>query len=242
MGLQNKFAENDAWIQTQQTQCANNNLATFNATVAENNHLQGTSVSISSQSVIKAVATPFPQVSTAAENSVGAALGNIGQGQAAIGQLPGGGDGGGNTLPCVTARTWIAIPDGEKQISEIAIGDKVLAFNADGKRVPEEVIGLHVHLVEEYTIITFEDGRETGLIEDHLYWQRGTSFRPIRDVDSVWHWNGHWESRSILKREVIVGRTLVYNLEVRNLQTYIANGDAVHNLKPRDGDGGGGPV
>ena len=163
-------------------------------------------------------------------------MGDIGQGQAAINQLP---DGGGEDLPCFTARTWIAIPDGEKQISEIKIGDKVLAFNADGKRVPEEVIGLHVHLVDEYTIVTFEDGRSTGLIEDHLYWQRGTLFKPIRDIESVWHWCGHWESRAIIKREVIKGEMLVYNLEVKDLQTYIANGDAVHNLKPEPERGGG---
>lgn len=90
MGLQNKFSDNDPYVQTAQTVSANNNQASLSAVIASNNYLSGSSVAGSS-AVNKTIAAHFPIVNVAAENTIGAALGDIGQVPAAINQLPDGG-------------------------------------------------------------------------------------------------------------------------------------------------------
>jgi len=231
MGLKQRFSSDDPYVLTQQIQTANNNQSTFNATVAENDHLRGKSVSISSQSIIRTPGTPFPQVLTAAEDTTGAALGDVGQ-TGTPSQEP---DGGG--IPCFIAGTPITLTVGTRDIVDIHPLDIVLAFDKDGKRVPKRVTDKFEHLVEEYTEITFADGRKTGLIEDHRYWTRN-GFTPIRDLEFVWHWDGAWQQIEIVARATIKERVVVYNFTVEDLHTYIANGDAVSNLKPLDGGGG----
>lgn len=239
MPLNNRFSGDDPYVLTQQISTSNNNAATLNATIAENDHLRGKSVSISSQAIIRVPGTPFPQVLTAAENTVGAALGNVGQ-FGTYSQEP---DGGG--IPCFIEGTPIQTPDGDCYIEEIELETEpwlVLAFDANGKRIPKRVTDCFQHLVSGYTLVTFADGRQTGLIEDHRYWQMGEMFTPIRDIESVWHWDRAWKEVRITNREYIEGEIILYNFTVEGLHTYIANGDAVSNLKPIDGGEGGGPI
>ncbi len=80
MGLQNKFASDDPYVLTTQVSCANNNLASLNAVVASNDHLNGSSIAGSS-AVNKTVVASTPIVNVTADNSLGAALGDVGQEQ-----------------------------------------------------------------------------------------------------------------------------------------------------------------
>jgi len=232
MGLKNRFSGDDSYVLTAQIATSNNNQATFNATVAENDHLRGTSVSISSQAIIRQPGTPFPQVANAVENTVGAALGGVGQTGTYSEEEGGGG------VPCFISGTEITMPYGGRGIENIHPLDIVTSFDKEGNRVPKRVTDKFEHLVEEYTLITFADGRKTGLIEDHRYWTR-QDFQPIRELESVWNWNGQWNRVSIVSRAIIKERVVVYNFTVEDLHCYFANGDAVSNLKP-DPDRGGG--
>lgn len=232
MGL--KFSLDDPYILSQAIQTANNNQSSLQATLAETDFLRGSSVTSDTQALNATLGTPFPSAYQASQNTVGAALGGVGQ----EGTYSEDTDGGG--LPCFIAGTPITLPTGFKSIFEIEVQDKVLAFDSHGKRIPKRVIAKFVHLVDNYTLITFADGRTTGVVDIHKYWQRGDVFTPIRGIDAVWHWNGFWESVAIAKREVIYGETLVYNFTVEDLHCYIANGDAVSNLKPAGNDPFGG--
>lgn len=225
MSIQNKFADNDPYIQTQQTQTANNNSISLNASIAESSQLRASSVVFANQALTRTPGTPYPTLSTVAIDTVGAALAGIGQTGTAS-QEPGGGG-----IPCFIGSTWISIPEGEIPIEDIRIGDVVLAFDQNGKRVPKKVTDRFEHLVQEYTNIIFSDGRVTGLIEDHRYWtMRG--FEPIRNLDAVWHWADHWKQVAIIDRVKVKEEVIVYNFTVDELHCYVANGDAVSNLKP----------
>ncbi len=90
MGLSQKFSDNDPYNQTVQVMTSNNNSSTLNAVIASNNHLNGSSIAGSS-AVNKTLIASFPIVNVTAEDSLGAALGNIGQEGAPINVLPDGG-------------------------------------------------------------------------------------------------------------------------------------------------------
>lgn len=79
MGLKNRFAMDDPYLLTQQIQTSNNNQATLNTALAEADHLRGSSVVYSSQAVNIHSTTPCPTPIAAAQSTVGAALGGIGQ-------------------------------------------------------------------------------------------------------------------------------------------------------------------
>jgi len=80
MGLASKFSDNDPYTQTVQVETSNNNAASLNAIIASNNHLNGSSIAGSS-AVNKTLIAPFPVVNITAEDTIGAALGNVGQEQ-----------------------------------------------------------------------------------------------------------------------------------------------------------------
>lgn len=80
MGLSAKFSDNDSYTQSAQTISANNNQASLNAVISSNNHLNGSSIAGSS-AINKTLVASFPIVNVAAENTIGAALGDVGQSQ-----------------------------------------------------------------------------------------------------------------------------------------------------------------
>lgn len=221
-----KFADQNSEVVSGQVSTSNNNQKTLNAAIAESNHLRATTAALQPSGLVISPGNLVPNVTGVVQNTIGAALGGIGQ-AGTPSEDPGGGG-----IPCFVANTWITVPSGEIPINEIQVRDVVLAFDNSGKRVPRKVTDKFEHLVQCYTNITFSDGRVTGLIEDHRYWTHG-DFAPIRDIDSVWHWNGHWEQVFITGRESVQEEIIVYNFTVEGLHTYIANGDAVSNLKPQ---------
>lgn len=230
MGLQNKFSDNDPYVQTQQTLCANNNLTSLNTAVAETDYLRGTSVAIGSQSLNRVVGSPFPSVAAAANATVGAAISGEGQ-QGTSSEEPGGGG-----IPCFVANTRISTPTGDVHIREIQLGDTVWAFDSiTGVRIPKRVIGKWEHLVEGYTLVEFNDGHSTGVIDIHRYWTKNGQYKEIKSLDSVWTWKDEWVETKIVQRTFITGEVIVYNITVLSEHNYIANNDAVSNVKPLEG-------
>ena len=115
----------------------------------------------------------------------------------------------------------------------------VLAFDESGKRVPKVVTDTQSHLVESYCELLFDDGTTTGVDADqqHRYWTYG-DFVSVKELDKVWHWSNGWVQRRIIDRQLIQKTVILYNFTVADLHCYIANGDAVSNLKPADSGGG----
>jgi hypothetical protein len=70
----------------------------------------------------------------------------------------------------------------------------------------------------------------------HKYWTR-TGYEPIANLESVWHWNNGWVMRKVTGKKIVRGEVILYNLHIANTHNYIANGDAVSNLKPNEGQG-----
>lgn len=94
MGLKNKFAQDDPYVLFQQVTAVNGNQASFNTTLAEKDHLSGSSAYLSAQAINIQQANPHPVAYTSAQNAVGAAIGNVGQ-EGTYSEEP---DGGGNPV------------------------------------------------------------------------------------------------------------------------------------------------
>lgn len=235
MGLANRFSDNDAYVQSAQTVTANNNQAGLNVAIAENDYLRASSVVSSGQAVTRTPGTPFPSVVTASQNTIGAALGDVGQ-EGTPSQEP---DGGG--LPCFAPDTQILmVMDHTKAIQDIVTGvDQVFCFDPKtGVTTYELVIGKHEHWVDETYHVTFEDGDTTITTRNHKYWTRDKTFVPIGKLDEAIHWNFNWEKKVIKEAKRVKGAMVVYNLTVRKYHNYVANLKAVSNLKPLDNNGG----
>lgn len=212
---------------TAQVQTSNNNQSALQATITETDQVRASAVIFQPTGLLANPTNDVPNVTTAAQGDIGAALGNVGQ-EGTPAQQPGG---GGN--PCFIGQTKIDTPRGDVHIRVIRLGDIVWAFDAvTGTRVHRRVIGKWEHLVDGYTLVEFSDGRSTGVMDIHRYWQKNGQYQPVKDIDSVWHWDGEWKEAKIVQRTVIKGETVVYNLTVENDHNYLANGDAVSNLKP----------
>lgn len=226
--INGKFSDQNDIVTTGLVLTSNNNQTAVNATIAETDQLRGSSVIFQPTGLLANPTNDLPNVTTAAQGDVGAALAGIGQGGTPSTQPGGGGN------PCFIGTTRILRPRGEICISAINPGDMVMAFNSIGVLVHQKVTDMAIHLVDKYTSVEFADGRSTGVTDNHKYWQGGEDFGTIRDVDSVFHWGGDfpWQKVDVIKRQVIEGPVLVYNITVDCFHTYIANGDAVSNLKP----------
>lgn len=233
--INGKFADQNSYVLTGQIQTSNNNQASLNAILTETDTVRGTNVVLQPGGLVATLANPVPDAITAVQGTVGAALGNIGQ-AGTPSQEPGG---GGN--PCFTGSTLISTPNGDRPISDIMPGEIVWGFNDRlGDRCEQKITDKWIHLVDRYTLIEFENGA-TGVTDNHKYWIKD-GYVPISDLDAVWHWDDVWAPRKIITRRTIHAPTLVYNITVENTHNYIANGDAVSNLKPVEGGGGGSGV
>lgn len=231
--IQGKFAEQNDIVTTGQILSANNNQASFNAALADANHLQGTNVSLQPSGLLTATNAPIPSVATALQGTVGAALGGIGQGGTASEQPGGGG------IPCFIGITNVRRPNnGQTFIRDIQIKDIVTSFNPfSGVHIEGIVTDTFAHLVYEWMLVEFADGHSTGVDKDghHKYWTQSGLYAPIRDLDATWRWDNGWKPRRIKERRVIKEETILYNVTVKcegDFHNYMANNDAVSNLKP----------
>jgi hypothetical protein len=230
MGLSNRFANNDSLILSTQIVTANNNQSTLNAEIAANDHLNATSAVFAQQSLTRTLANPTPNVAVAGLDTVGAALGGVGQ----TGTYSEEADGGG--LPCFAGDTLITLGalNYTKFIKDIIVGyDHVLAFDTDSKTHSALVTGMFVHYYSQSYMVVFENDAYTITTKQHRYWAGGKDFVSIEDLKHVLFWNnGGWEKLMIRDAYVVKKPIVLYNLTVQKYQTYLANGHGVHNLKP----------
>lgn len=231
--IQGRFTDQNDIITTGQILTSNNNQSALNATLAETDYLRGTNVVLQPQGLLATPTSPNPIATTTLQGTIGAALAGQGQ-QGTASTEPGGGG-----IPCFFSDTLISLPDSQVFIPEITCGMTVLAFDESGKRVPKVVTDTQSHLVESYCELLFDDGTTTGVDADqqHRYWTYG-DFVSVKELDKVWHWSNGWVQRRIIDRQLIQKTVILYNFTVADLHCYIANGDAVSNLKPADSGGG----
>jgi hypothetical protein len=222
--VQNRFSENDPYVQTAKTILAVNNNVEFNVAQTENDFQRATSASFAQQSLTRNLANPVPDVTQSGQSTIGAALGGINQPPGAMIPSP--------INPCFTYSTPILMSNNKEQhIGDIEVGEWVKSFDSRGNLINCQVIGKYIHLVQEILKVTFEDERVTYTTAIHRYWT-GEEFVPIFNLDKVLHWDRDWQEVNIVAKETINGEILVYNLEIAVYQTYLANGDGTHNLKP----------
>jgi hypothetical protein len=144
---------------------------------------------------------------------------------------------------CFPADTQITMANGTtKAISEIVVGDKVLAFTQDNDLIEDEVTETHMHTTSrptDYMVkITLQNNKELITTSNHpIYMPEHNGFK----------WAGFFEPGELvmLKDGMMfavasienLGEITepVYNFEVKATHTYIADDIRVHN---GSGDGG----
>lgn len=138
----------------------------------------------------------------------------------------GGAEGGGCFLP----GTKISLASGKtKNIEDIAVGDVILTFKneSDNTLVPGTVKKLQTHTVSEYLILN----NKIRVTPEHRILVNGqwATAGDIQEGDILRGENGEsLEVKNIEQRHELVQ---VYNFEVENYHTYIAEGIYVHNDK-----------
>lgn len=137
-----------------------------------------------------------------------------------------GGSGGG----CFTGLTKISMANGSfMNMEEVAVGDFVLTRldETDNNLVKAKVNKIFVHDVDNYLIIN-NKLEVTGI--HRVYTQKGwQEASNLKQGDRLLRDNGKWEKVSSI--ETINKKVRVYNLEIDQFHTYLANGYWVHNDK-----------
>lgn len=131
---------------------------------------------------------------------------------------------------CFTAGTQILMADGStRSIEEVKAGDMILTRESheSDELVEARVLNPISHLVDGYMIVN----GELELTDEHVVFVNG-SWKPagvMKVGDEMLDADG--ERIVVEKIEEVEDRVRVYNFEVENYHTYIANGYYVHNDK-----------
>jgi predicted lipid-binding transport protein (Tim44 family) len=137
---------------------------------------------------------------------------------------------------CFGAGTRIATPHGAVPIEGLASGDAILAVDDRGRTVPTRV---RVLFVSRSPVMQVRTGEETlAVTEEHPMGTATGRFRPAGDLrsgDRILKWEGGDPiAGKVDGVSPPSGNELVFNLQVEEPNTFIANGVIVHNK------GGGG--
>ncbi|MDI1318577.1 MAG: polymorphic toxin-type HINT domain-containing protein, partial [bacterium] len=141
---------------------------------------------------------------------------------------------------CFLPDTPIALADGgQRAISQLRTGDRVLALSPDGLPTTATVRRVLTHEVESYLVVRTLT-TELHVTEEHPFYVGDGEFRTIESLhvgDAIHAYDGtaHFAPQRILAMERRSEHVTVYNLEVDAPHTYVASGIAVHNK----GGGGG---
>jgi len=258
MGIQNRFSDNDPYVQTIQTISADNNQSALNVSIAENDHLRATPASLQPNALTINIANPVPDVTTAGSNTIGSALGDIGQGIAIIGETGGSGDDPGN---CFLGNTLVTLWDGElKYLKDdktgeelpVAVHDPIrlpfaqifahqerwstrtaLCFDEDNNWQAGEIDGIFESIAYEYLHVSFADHTADDVKPTHRYFTP-EGYVSIKDLlhKTIWHEYGYWLYVTDLKEIQVPSGIAMYNMHVKKYQNYCANRHRVHNIKP----------
>ncbi|MBI5603870.1 MAG: TIM44-like domain-containing protein [Deltaproteobacteria bacterium] len=138
---------------------------------------------------------------------------------------------------CFPAGTGIATPQGRKAIEQLAAGDEVLSVDREGRTVSTLVKTIFINKSPILKLET-HDGWLLAT-RDHPVSLMGGGFRPAGDLkagDPITRWKkGRLIGGKIHGVAPEAGQDLVFNLEVDEPHTFIAEGIVVHNK----GGGGG---
>jgi RHS repeat-associated protein len=174
--------------------------------------------------------------------------GQIGDGSTPNFALPYGGDiaVGGEPPECFVAGTLILMADGsEKSIESVAVGEEVLAWNEDTKKVfPSKVVAAlhHEERLETLFDIELEDGRKFTVNNTHpMYVVEDNDFKFTDDLaarfakgESVTFQDSNEGPVKVASLRMRKEICKMYNLHVegqgKNGHTYYANGILVHNF------------
>lgn len=229
--INGKFSDQNDIVTTGLVLTSNNNQTAVNATIAETDQLRGSAVIFQPTGLLANPTNDLPNVTTAAQGDVGAALAGIGQGGTPSTQPGGGGN------PCFLGSTWVTMFDRSRmffaEMYEFGEGAIFSVLSFDDKNKPtlgEMTVSRSIR--QDYCHVTFSDYSADDVAPDHRYFT-GDMYKPIRTLLGecvVTEKNTLVEVRSI---DFVTSQGIyVYNGHVKHYQNYCANGRRVHNLKP----------
>ena len=138
--------------------------------------------------------------------------------------LDGNGVDDGDSNSCFGAGTPIAMADGPpKPIEKIRLGDIVLAYDGLGVLQPKAVIGRREMFAQAISLAG------TVVTPDHLFLQTDGTFVPIMEIPSDGHIIDQSGNPVPVPTRAPLGTTIVYDITVQGLSTYVAAGWRVHN-------------
>ncbi|WP_461374538.1 Hint domain-containing protein, partial [Candidatus Aquicultor sp.] len=134
---------------------------------------------------------------------------------------------------CFLPDSPILMADGrETKISAVRPGDLLWAFKPDGHLVSTKARFIITHEVEEYCLIK-TDRATLRVTEEHPFYVGQGKFKTVEALktgDTVMAFDGKWlAGQRIISLERIHQKTLVYNLQTDQPNTFFAHGLAVHN-------------
>ncbi len=146
---------------------------------------------------------------------------------------------------CFLPDTNILLSDGSlKAISSIGIGDKVKAFDYDGKTVNSVVNDIYSVNVNEYFILRTNGGFEVKVTAEHPFFVGNGIFKTVEELkvdDNIFVYDGYKLLEDFVNfKETVSAPVTVYNLKTDSPNTFFANFTAVHNKGGGGGGGGGG--
>jgi ribosomal 50S subunit-recycling heat shock protein len=134
---------------------------------------------------------------------------------------------------CFPAGTHISTPQGTKTIESLHPDDEVLAVDEQGR---SHAVTVKTFMTKRAQILTIEtDGGRLHTTDEHPIMLANFTFRPASELkinDRIMFWENNKPTpvkiRALKHKH---GRSLVYNLEVGEPHTFIADGFVVHNKK-----------
>ena len=143
---------------------------------------------------------------------------------------------------CFIAGTKVKTEDGYKNIEEVEVGDKVLAYDEEtGKQAYKEVVRLFRGKTDEWYHV-FVEGEEIVCTGGHRFYVEGKGFVEAKDLteeDKLTLSDGSQVKIEKIEKEELAKAETKYNFEVKDFHTYYVteNDVLVHNtcqLDPND--------
>ena len=189
-----------------------------------------------------AVLQAFKALQTALKGVAGKkALRTSAQNEVTGEKLPNSQGGECNQGKCFIAGTKVKTEDGYKNIEEVEVGDKVLAYDEEtGKQAYKEVIRLFRGKTDEWYHV-FVEGEEI-VCTGHRFYVEGKGFVEAKDLteeDKLTLSDGSQVKIEKIEKEELAKAETKYNFEVKDFHTYYVteNDVLVHNtcqLDPND--------
>ena len=139
-----------------------------------------------------------------------------------------------NQGKCFIAGTKVKTEDGYKNIEEVEVGDKVLAYDEEtGKQAYKEVVRLFRGKTDEWYHV-FAEGEEIVCTGGHRFYVEGKGFVEAKDLteeDKLTLSDGSQVKIEKIEKEELAKAETKYNFEVKDFHTYYVteNDVLVHN-------------